>query len=236
MVKTQHHVKSQGVISFIATEILTKMVRKGTKIFQFNYICNMKLFRHILTGLLLTLLLLPASASKDMGAYMLPFVMIDGDTVPSLSFKEMPVYPPVKKKAEKFYWKTVRDVKKVYPYVKIVGSEYARITAMLDTIPDEEVRTKLMKKYEKALLKQYEPTMRKFTLSQGKMMIKLIDRETNKTSYELIKEIRGGFVAFWWQAFAKMVGADLKEDFNLSTKEKDRIIERVITLYEAGML
>ena len=93
-----------------------------------------------------------------------------------------------------------------------------------------------MKKYEKALLKQYEPTMRKFTLSQGKMMIKLIDRETNKTSYELIKEIRGGFVAFWWQAFAKMVGADLKEDFNLSTKEKDRIIERVITLYEAGML
>ena len=220
------------------------MVRKDTKIFQFNYICNMKMFRHILTGLFLTLLFLPASASKsfnryyneDMGVYMLPFVMIDGDSVPALSFKEMPVYPPVKKKAEKFYWKTVRDVKKVYPYVKIVGSEYARITAMLDTIPDEEVRTKMMKKYEKALLKQYEPTMRKFTLSQGKMMIKLIDRETNKTSYELIKEIRGGFVAFWWQAFAKLVGADLKEDFNLSTKEKDRIIERVITLYEAGML
>ena len=204
----------------------------------------MKTFQIGLT-VILSLLFLPVGAvaesysryyNEALGGYMLPYVLIEGDTVPSLSLREVPVYPPVKKQSEKFYWKTVRDVKKVYPYVKIVGSEYARISAMLDTIPDEEVRNKLMKKYEKALLKQYEPTMRKFTLSQGKMMIKLIDRETNKTSYELIKEIRGGFVAFWWQAFAKLVGADLKEDFNLSTKEKDRIIERVIVLYEAGML
>ncbi|MBR4482625.1 MAG: DUF4294 domain-containing protein, partial [Paludibacteraceae bacterium] len=85
------------------------------------------------------------------------------------------------------------------------------------------------------LLKKYEPTMREFTLSQGKMMIKLIDREMDKTGYALIKEIRGGFVAWWWQVFAKIVGADLKEDFNTSKREQDRIIERVITLYEAGI-
>ena len=78
--------------------------------------------------------------------------------------------------------------------------------------------------------------MRKFTLSQGKMMIKLIDRECDKSSYSIIKEIRGGFVAWWWQAFAKMVGADLKDDYDIEKKEKDRIIERVIELYEAGLL
>lgn len=173
---------------------------------------------------------------EELGGYLVPYVLQDGDTLPALSFRELPVYPPVKKKTEKFYWKTVRDVKKVYPYVKIVGSEYARMSAKLDSIPDRKQRDKLMKQYEKALLKQYEPTLRKFTLSQGKMMIKLIDRETDKTSYQLIKEFRGGFVAFWWQAFAKCVGADLKEDYDFSAKEKDRIIERVITLYEAGML
>lgn len=78
--------------------------------------------------------------------------------------------------------------------------------------------------------------MKKFTLSQGKMLIKLIDRELEATSYDLIKQFRGGFVAWWWQVFAKILGADLKEEYNISESEKDRIIERVITLYEAGVL
>ena len=160
-----------------------------------------------------------------------------GDTIPYVELREIPIYPKLKnKKQEKFYWKTVRDVKLVYPYVKIVAKEYAMINAKFDTITDKKQRMKYTKKYERQLLKKYEPTMREFTLSQGKMMIKLIDREMDKTGYALIKEIRGGFVAWWWQVFAKIVGADLKEDFNTSKREQDRIIERVITLYEAGIL
>lgn len=175
---------------------------------------------------------------EDLGGYVTGTAIdTNGDTIPMIYLKDFVKYPPFKnKKAEKFYWKTVRDVKKVYPYVKIVGKEYARIQRLADTIPDPKEREAYLKKYEKALLKQYEPTMRKFTLSQGKMMIKLIDRECDKSSYSIIKEIRGGFVAWWWQAFAKMVGADLKEDYDIEKKEKDRIIERVIELYEAGLL
>ena len=176
--------------------------------------------------------------NEDLGGYV-SFATVDknGDTIPMVFMSDIIKYPPLKsKKLEKFYWKTVRDVKKVYPYVKIVGREYARIQKLADTIPDPKEREQYMKKYEKALLKQYEPVMRKFTLSQGKMMIKLIDRECDKSSYAIIKEIRGGFVAWWWQAFAKMVGADLKEDYDIEKKEKDRIIERVIELYEAGLL
>ncbi len=195
---------------------------------------------NIVFVLLLIIFPLEASSqfySEALGGYILNQVVYKGDTIPYVELKEVPVYPELKnKKLEKFYWKTVRDVKLVYPYVKIVAKEYAMINAKFDTIVDKKQRMKYTKKYEKQLLKKYEPTMREFTLSQGKMMIKLIDREMDKTGYALIKEIRGGFVAWWWQLFAKMVGADLKEDFNTSKREQDRIIERVITLYEAGVL
>ncbi len=177
--------------------------------------------------------------SEKLDGYLLNSEIYRGDTIGSIYLPEVPIYPPMKfksKKTEKFYWKTVRDVKKVYPYMKFIGTEYKRINAMCDTISDPKVKKKYMKMYEKQLLDEYKPVMKTFTLSQGKMLIKLIDRELEATSYELIKQFRGGFVAWWWQLFAKMLGADLKDDFDASEKEKDRIIERVITLYEAGVL
>ena len=161
------------------------------------------------------------------------------EIIPVTELNEIPVFPRLKfktKKSEKFYWRTVRDVKKVYPYVKFVGQEYRRIDAMCDTISDKKEKKKYLKKYEKELLAKYKPIMKTFTLSQGKMMIKLIDRECDKNSYDLIKQFRGGFVAWWWQVFAKMLGADLKDDYDISQKEQDKIIERVILLYEAGAL
>jgi hypothetical protein len=177
--------------------------------------------------------------SEKLGGYLLNSEVYKGDTIASVTLREVPIYPAPKfksKKTEKFYWKTVRDVKKVYPYMKFIGAEYKRINAICDTISDPKEKKKYMKMYEKQLLAEYKPVMKKFTLSQGKMLIKLIDRELEATSYDLIKQFRGGFVAWWWQVFAKMLGADLKDDYDATEKEKDRIIERVITLYEAGVL
>ena len=177
--------------------------------------------------------------SEKLGGYLLNAEIYQGDTIGTIVLPEVPIYPPMKfknKKQEKFYWKTVRDVKKVYPYMKFIGTEYKRINAICDTISDPKEKKKYMKMYEKQLLDEYKPVMKKFTLSQGKMLIKLIDRELEETSYDIIKQFRGGFVAWWWQLFAKMLGADLKDDYNISEREKDRIIERVITLYEAGVL
>ena len=177
--------------------------------------------------------------SEKLGGYLLNSEVYKGDTIASVTLREVPIYPAPKfksKKTEKFYWKTVRDVKKVYPYMKFIGTEYKRINAICDTISDPKLKKKYLKKYEKELLDEYKPVMKKFTLSQGKMLIKLIDRELEETSYDIIKQFRGGFVAWWWQLFAKMLGADLKDDYNISEREKDRIIERVITLYEAGVL
>ncbi len=177
--------------------------------------------------------------SESLQGFLLKTEWYQGEIIPITELQEVPVFPPLKftsTKKEKFYWRTVRDVKKVYPYVKFVGQEYRRINAMCDTITDEKRKKKYLKEYEKQLLREYKPVMKTFTLSQGKMMIKLIDRECEKNSYDLIKQFRGGFVAWWWQLFAKMLGADLKDDYDISQKEQDKIIERVILLYEAGAL
>lgn len=199
--------------------------------------------KYIIISYLLFLSLISVAAvptySEKLGGYLLNAEIYKGDTIGTIVLPEVPIYPPMKfksKKIEKFYWKTVRDVKKVYPYMKFIGTEYKRINAICDTISDPKEKKKYMKMYEKQLLDEYKPVMRKFTLSQGKLLIKLIDRELEATSYDLIKQFRGGFVAWWWQLFAKMLGADLKDDFDATEKEKDRIIERVITLYEAGVL
>ena len=203
--------------------------------------CIMK--KYIIISYLLFLSLAAMAAvpnySEKLGGYLLNAEIYQGDTIGTIVLPEVPIYPPMKfknKKQEKFYWKTVRDVKKVYPYMKFIGTEYKRINAICDTISDPKEKKKYMKMYEKQLLDDYKPVMKKFTLSQGKMLIKLIDRELEETSYDIIKQFRGGFVAWWWQLFAKMLGADLKDDYNISEREKDRIIERVITLYEAGVL
>ena len=104
--------------------------------------------------------------SETLGGYMLSRVVHKGDTIPYVELRELPVYPKLQnKKQEKFYWKTVRDVKLVYPYVKIVAKEYAMVNAKFDTITDKKLRMKYTKKYEKQLLKKYEPTMREFTLT-----------------------------------------------------------------------
>ena len=203
--------------------------------------CIMK--KYIIISYLLFLSLAAMAAvpnySEKLGGYLLNSEIYKGDTIGIVYLPEVPIYPAPKfknKKQEKFYWKTVRDVKKVYPYMKFIGTEYKRINAICDTISDPKLKKKYLKKYEKELLDEYKPVMKKFTLSQGKMLIKLIDRELEETSYDIIKQFRGGFVAWWWQLFAKMLGADLKDDYNISEREKDRIIERVITLYEAGVL
>ena len=164
---------------------------------------------NIVFVLLLILFPLEASSqfySEALGGYMLNQVVYKGDTIPYVELKEVPVYPKLKnKKLEKFYWKTVRDVKLVYPYVKIVAKEYAMINAKFDTIVDKKQRMKYTKKYEKQLLKKYEPTMREFTLSQGKMMIKLIDREMDKVCAN--KRAKGRICGMVVAAFCKDGGS-----------------------------
>ncbi|MBR3565304.1 MAG: DUF4294 domain-containing protein [Paludibacteraceae bacterium] len=166
------------------------------------------------------------------------FTVVDGDTLYLAYLREVYVYPPLRfknKKQEKFYWKTVRDVKKTLPYAKMIMKEIETTDALLATMNARQQR-KYWKTYEKQLFRKYEDDFKDMTMSQGQMLIKLVDRECDKTSYDVIKMYKGNFIAAFWQGVAKIYGTDLKEGYDADKDEKDRIVERVITLVEAGQL
>ena len=147
------------------------------------------------------------------------------------------VYPKMvfkNKKQERFYWKTVRDVKKTLPFAKELTKEMQVADYQLALLPDDKARRKWWRQHEKYLFRKYENDFRHMTASQGQMLMKLMDRESDRTSYEIIKHYRGKASANFWQFVAKLFKNDLKEEYDAD--DKDRIVERVINLVEAGML
>lgn len=165
-------------------------------------------------------------------------MVVDGNDTTYYAFlRDIYIYPKLKfnsRKQEQFYWRTVRDVKKALPYAKIVSSELVRVNILLADIDREKDRKKYLAQYEKEIFKRYEKDLRKLTINQGRLLLKLIDRETNTTSYDLIKNYRGNVSAFFWQGMARLFGSNLKSEYDASGN--DRIVERVINLVESGQL
>ncbi len=165
-------------------------------------------------------------------------VQINGnDTIYLAYLHDLWVYPRIKfqsKKQEKFFWLTVNDVKKTLPYAKLIASELNTVNLKLEKIPNEKERKKFISIYEKDIFKKYEKIFKKMSINQGKMLIKLIDRECERSSYDLIKSYKGGASAFFWQGVARVFGSNLKSEFKADGE--DKIVERVIRLVEAGQL
>lgn len=162
-----------------------------------------------------------------------------GDTIPHIFLHEIYVFPPLRfksKKQERFYWRTVRDVKKTLPYAKLIAQEMQMTDSILATFSTKKEQRSYMHKYERKLFKKYEKSFRGMTAKQGFMLMKLVDRQCDQTSYEVIKYYKGGFVAFFWQGIARLFGNNLKVEFDAEMNEEDKIVERVITLVEAGQL
>ena len=160
-----------------------------------------------------------------------------GDTLYMAWLHEVWVYPPLKfknKRQEKFYWRTVRDVKKCLPYAKMIAEDMEYADTEMAKIEDPKARKKWWRAFERQLFRKYEKDFRNMYASQGRMLMLLLDRETDKTSYELIKQYKSKAAANWWQFIAKLFRNDLKEEYDAT--DKDRIIERVINLVEAGQL
>lgn len=133
------------------------------------------------------------------------------------------------------YWRRIRDVKVTLPYAKYLAVVIIETYEYMQTLPEEEQKPHL-RRVEKELRKEMEPKMRKLTLSQGKMLIKLTHRQTGSSGYELVKAVLGGWKAFWWNAFAKFLGANLKTTYDPKHVEDDAVTERIIELVEAGRL
>lgn len=169
--------------------------------------------------------------------YKVTAIVINGDTIPSITLKTIFVYPELKfksKKQQKYYNRLVRDVKKTLPIAYEVRNAVVETYEYLQTLPNDKARQQHIKKVEKGVKKQYTPRMKQLTFSQGKLLIKLIDRECNQSSYQLVKAFMGPFKAGFYQAFAALFGASLKKEYK--PDDDDKLIERVVTLVESGQL
>ena len=146
----------------------------------------------------------------------------------------MPPYVFVSRRQQEKYNKLVHNVKKVWPYAKIIKRVYAELVDSISKIPTEEERKAYVKAQEKKLRAQFENELVNLTITQGRILIKLVDRETGNTTYEVLKELKGGFSAFIFQGIARLFGSNLKSEYD--AKEEDKMIEDIIVRIENGQI
>ena len=149
------------------------------------------------------------------------------------------VFPPLKfknKKQEQFYWRTVRDVRKTLPYAKLAFATLCETYEYIQTIPDKKERERHLKTLEHDIFEQYKPVVKHMTKNQGKVLLKLINRETDQTSYGIVKAFLGSFRAGFWQTFGRFFGMNLRSGFHPEKNKDDAMIERIALLIEQGAL
>lgn len=169
--------------------------------------------------------------------YLLQKVKRDGETMPEVEIKEVKVlaHPRPERKSEyRKYERLVSNIKRVYPYAVMIRYRLSQVNDDLKNIKNEKDRKEYLKKVEKSVFADYEDDIQQMTITQGKLLIKLIDRETQNTSYELIREYRGKLTAAFWQGIARIFGTNLKEEYD--GYGDDALIELIIRDVEAGIL
>lgn len=161
----------------------------------------------------------------------------DGDTVWTYLMPELPVYPEMKFKNAKQrqqFNRLVANIKKVLPLAQKANQMLQETYKVLETLPDKKSKDEHIKAVEKEIKRVYTPQMKKLTYSQGKLLIKLVDRECNQSSFEIIKAFLGPLRANFYQIFAWTFKASLKKEYD--AEGDDRLIERIVIQIEAGQL
>ena len=164
-------------------------------------------------------------------------VFEDGDSIQYMEMNNVYVFPPItfgSQKQQNAYMRLVKNVKTVLPIAKEARMIMMETAEYLETLPTKEARDEHMKRVEKSIMKEYKPRMKKLTYSQGKLLIKLIYRESHSSGYELIQAFLGPLRAGFYQAFAWAFGASLKNEYD--PEGVDRLTERVVLMVEAGQL
>jgi len=167
--------------------------------------------------------------------YVVALAVVDGDTMPQIRLRQVYVMPKkiyYSKSEKRKFLRLVRKIKKVLPYAQLANKTLRDVNKQLEGIDDKRTRKKYIKKVDKVLKKRYGKELKNLTISEGRILIKLIDRETGSTSYELIKELKGSFSAFMWQSLARLFGENLKQDYD--PKKEDKLIEEILIRIQAG--
>ena len=160
-----------------------------------------------------------------------------GDTMWCYLLPELWVYPPLKFKNEKqrrAYNRLVYNVKKVLPIAQQVNGLIEETYETLEMLPTQKAKNAHISAVERDIKETYTPQMKKLTYSQGKLLIKLVDRECNQSSYEIVQAFLGPAKAAFYQVFAWTFRASLKKEYH--PEEEDKLIERVVRQVETGQL
>lgn len=203
-----------------------------------SFVCRFMLFVCILfpfANFSQTAIAAPVPTENSKPVYKVWAEVVNGDTIPSVRLPDVWVYAEYNYKNKKQYeaWsRTKYNVKKVYPYAILAAAKLKEYNRILEKMPDEKVRKAYMKTVENELKAEFEEPLKDLTITQGRILLKLIDRETGNSSYELVKEMRGGFQAFMWQSLARLFGSNMKSEYD--PKGEDIMTERAIKLIEAG--
>lgn len=163
--------------------------------------------------------------------------LVDNDSIQYVELNTLYVYPKLTFKDEKqrqAYNRLVANIKKVLPIAKEVNSIIVETYEYLQTLPDKKSKDEHMKRVEKGIRKEYTPRMKQLTYSQGKLLIKLVYRECNSSSYQLIQAFLGPIRAGFYQAFASLFGASLTKKYD--PEGVDKYTERIVRQVEAGQI
>ena len=166
-----------------------------------------------------------------------PGVIFGNDTLPHMDLPSVNVFPKKafkNKHDEQQYWRLVMRVKKVWPYAKEAAILVRKYEMEVPPNARRKDRRVYVHKAEEELMNKYGPELKKLSINDGRILIKLIDRETHKVSYDLIHDIKGGVPAVFWQGVARIFGNNLKSKYDPAGE--DRQIEQIIMAIEMGII
>jgi len=178
-------------------------------------------------------------ASAQLGQYdtikVYAFVY-EGDTIPGSVLPDVTVFGRMPKKWKDYWadWTRLRNAVYItYPYAKAAGKIMNEINAKLVHVKDNGEKRRIIKSREKELKKEFADKLTKLSVYQGKVLMKLINRETGNSCYHIIKEYKGGFSAVFWQTIAVVFGSNLKQSYNAQTndREMEKIVQDVERMY-----
>lgn len=176
-------------------------------------------------------------SQDEVDAYQETWLMYQGDSAALVPLRPVHVFAPMKFKNEKerqAYSKLVRDVRIAYPYARIIAYSIIETYEYMQTLSTEKEKQKYLEDVQKYLMAEYKPKMKKMTKNQGKILIKLVDRECNTPSYNIVKALLGSFKATFYNAFASLFGNSLKAEYD--PHGKDAAIESIVLQIEEGTL
>ena len=180
---------------------------------------------------------MPAQVNMHDSFVVARVIIVDQDTLPVFELPEVSIYQ--RRDFEYLYLKRryrrmIRNVKKAYPYAKIAGVMLKELDDHLVTLDSEKEQKDYIQQAEKEIMDQFEKEVKRLTITQGIILVKLIDRETGRSSYQVIKDLKGSITAFFWQGIARIFGNNLKTEYD--PEEQDKIIEHIVLGIESGFI